>query len=81
MVFLGCSLCFIGFSLGFITRVLDFIMAIVGSHLVLDWFFNGLGQVVLLPATVFPLSGPLRRGWREQPRDAPDPPELKKASK
>ena len=58
-----------------------FIMAILGSHLVLDWFFDGLGQVVLLLATVVPLSGPVRRGWREQPRRAPDAPELKKASK
>ena len=68
----------------FITRAhgfFGFIMAILGSHLVLDWFFNGFGQVVLLPATVFPLSGPLRRGWREQPRDAPGAPELQKASK
>ena len=58
-----------------------FIMAILGSHLVLDWFFDGLGQVVLLLATVVPLSGPLRRGWREQPRNTPDAPEHQKASK
>ena len=80
-------LVFFGFSLDllvFTTRVhvfIGFIMAVLGSHLVLDWFFNGPGQVVLLPATVFPLSGPLRRGWREQPRNAPDAPELHKASK
>ena len=48
---------------------------------VLDWFYKGFGQVVPRPATVFPLSGPLRRGWREQPRNAPDAPELQKASK
>ena len=58
-----------------------FIMAILGSHLVLDWFFDGLGQVVLLLATVVPLSGPVRRGWREQPRNTPDAPEHQKASK
>ena len=67
-----------------LTRVhgfFGFIVAILGSDLVLDWFYNGFGQVVLLPATVFPLSDPLRRGWREQPRDAPDAPVLKKSSK
>ena len=76
-------MCFSFVLLAFITRtwLFGFIMAILGSHLVLDWFFNGLGQVVLLPATVFPLSGPLWRGWREQPRDAPGAPELQKASK
>ena len=90
MVFFGFSLVLLvlfGFSLVLlvlITRMygfLGFIMVILGSHLVLDWFFNGFGQVVLFPATVFPLSGPLRRGWREQPRDAPDAPEHQKASK
>ena len=45
-----------------------------------DWFDNGLGQGVLLPTTVFPLSGPLWRGWWEQSRNAPDAPELQKAS-
>ena len=87
LVFHWFSLVFQWFSLVllvFTTRMygfLGFIMAILGSHLVLDWFVNGLGQVVLLPATVVPLSGPLRRGWREQPRNAPDAPELQKASK
>ena len=89
MVFFGFSLVLLvlfGFSLVllvFTTRMygsIGFIMAILGSDLVLDWFFDGLVQVVLLPATVFPLSGPLRRGWREQPRNAPDAPELQKAS-
>ena len=61
--------------------VFGFTMAILGSHLVLDWFFDGLGQVVLLLATVVPLSGPVRRGWREQPRNTPDAPEQQKASK
>ena len=32
----------------FITRVLGFVLATLGSHLVLDWFYSGFGQVVLL---------------------------------
>ena len=64
LVFFGFPLVFSGFSLVllvFITRVygffgfIGFIAAILGSHLVLDWFYNGFGPVVLLPTTVVPL--------------------------
>ena len=52
MVFFGFSLVWFGFVWFFsfyYAHVLffGFIMAILGSHLVLDWFFNGLGQVRL----------------------------------
>ena len=39
----------------FVTRVFDFILVILGSHLLLDWFYNGIGQNALLRATVVPL--------------------------
>ena len=65
----------------FVTRVFDIILVILGSHLLLDWFYNGIGQNALLPATVVPLSGKLWRRWREQPRNAPDAPELQKVYK
>ena len=64
LVFCGISLVSFGFSLDllvFITRVLGFILAILGSPLVLDWFYNGFGKVVLLPATMNPLWPTLER--------------------
>ena len=48
---IGSALVSFGFSLDllvFITRVLDCIVAVLGSQLVLDWFYSGFGQVVLL---------------------------------
>ena len=111
-----------------VTRVLNIILVILGSHLLLDWFFidflslwpppeRASGAAKIRPqalrsskqlqndscsklfvrlsrgrsargdpasglrATVVPLSGRLWRRWREQPRNAPDAPELLKASK
>ena len=51
MVLIGFSMVSFGFSLDllvFITRVLGFILAILRSHSVLDWFYSGFGQVVWL---------------------------------
>ena len=79
LVFHSFPLVFIGFSLDllvFITRVLGFILAILGSHLVLDWFYNGFGQVVLLWHTQERVAGAAQRCHRRS-RDAP---ELQKAS-
>ena len=70
--FIGFLWFLIGF-IGFITRVLGFILAILGSHLVLDWFYSGFGRLYC--------SGPLWRGWWEQPRNAPDAPETLQSSK